>query len=138
MIRFRWVECQLDTLRKCLTIPAIRKALSGLPKTLDETYSRILESIPIEYAREAHTIFQLLSVSYHPLRAETVAEAVVIDLEINEFRVDARLGCCEDILEICGGLVIFVEHHVPEWYWARRASVEIPKTILYFFYFPQY
>lgn len=106
--RFRWVKCQLEILRKYLTVPAIRKALSDLPKTLDEMYACILANIPPEYAREAHIIFQLLSVSYMPLTLEAIAEAVVIDIENNEFRVEARLANKEDIFEICGGLVAFV------------------------------
>lgn len=38
--RFRWVFCQLDKLRRCLS-PRIRQALDELPETLDETYERI-------------------------------------------------------------------------------------------------
>jgi hypothetical protein len=40
--RFRWAVCQLDTLRACKKVSAVRKALAQLPKTLDETYARIL------------------------------------------------------------------------------------------------
>ena len=42
--RFRWVVCQVDRLRR--TFPAsIRSVLDDLPKTLDETYGRILLGI---------------------------------------------------------------------------------------------
>ena len=37
--------CQLDALRKCLKLDALRKALNSLPKTLDDTYSRILSDL---------------------------------------------------------------------------------------------
>ncbi|KAH6665710.1 hypothetical protein B0J14DRAFT_605694 [Halenospora varia] len=55
MSRFRWAFCQLDALQKCLTPHATRKSLSGLPKTLDETYDRIPCSIDQEYFRREHT-----------------------------------------------------------------------------------
>jgi len=53
-IRFRWVECQLAALRNCLTVKAVGSALQNLPRTLDETYERII-NIPQEYRKEAHS-----------------------------------------------------------------------------------
>jgi hypothetical protein len=43
--RFRWVFCQLETLRHCLP-PSVRHTLAELPRSLDETYERILQEIP--------------------------------------------------------------------------------------------
>ncbi|KAF8466779.1 hypothetical protein DFH94DRAFT_780093, partial [Russula ochroleuca] len=40
LFRFRWVFCQLETLRHCLP-PSVRGILAELPETLDETYERI-------------------------------------------------------------------------------------------------
>jgi hypothetical protein len=93
----------------------MKTALSELPRTLDETYSRILANIPVDYTREAEVIFQLLSVSYGPMNLETLAEAVVIDTQRNEFHVEARLWNNKDILEICGGLVILITHWQGDW-----------------------
>ena len=59
--RFRWVVCQLDALRKCLTTGHIKKALQQLPKTLDDTYNRILDQIDDEYCQFAYDIFTLTS-----------------------------------------------------------------------------
>jgi hypothetical protein len=42
---FRWIQCQLDTLRKIRTPQALKYALEVLPAGLDETYDRILSSI---------------------------------------------------------------------------------------------
>ena len=47
LVRFRWVFCQLDTLRRCMA-SSIRKALNELPTTLDDTYERALQEIPKE------------------------------------------------------------------------------------------
>jgi hypothetical protein len=51
--RFRWVFCQLDKLRRCLS-PRIRRALDELPETLDETYERTLLDIDDENWEYAH------------------------------------------------------------------------------------
>ncbi|KAM7208193.1 hypothetical protein V8F20_001473 [Naviculisporaceae sp. PSN 640] len=46
---FRWAICQLDRLRRLKgNACAVRKAVSTLPKTLDETYQRIFAEIPEE------------------------------------------------------------------------------------------
>jgi hypothetical protein len=42
--RFRWVFCQLETLRHCLPA-SVRRTLGELPESLDETYERILKEI---------------------------------------------------------------------------------------------
>ncbi|KAH9988260.1 hypothetical protein BJV74DRAFT_466753 [Russula compacta] len=44
---FRWILCQLETLRRCLPA-AIRQALCDLPKSLDKTYMQILLGITEE------------------------------------------------------------------------------------------
>jgi hypothetical protein len=50
-----------------------------------------------------------LAVSYQPLTVDAIGEALAIDNEKSEFHKEARLANSEDILEICGGLVSFVE-----------------------------
>ena len=72
--RFRWVVCQLDTLRTCLKRSALLKALKGLPKTLDETYERILLQISEEYRHDAQIVFTLLAFSPRPISLGEAAE----------------------------------------------------------------
>ena len=79
--RFRWAYCQLETLRWC-PLRNISRALEGLPKTLDETYERILQGIPEEKRGDAHRIFQWLTVSFRPLRVEELAEVFAIDFDV--------------------------------------------------------
>lgn len=105
------MECQLDSLRKCLTPPAVKRALCQLPKTLDETYNRILNSIPEEYQREARCVLHLLVVSYRPLTLGEVAEAVAVDCENEIFDPADRLRNQHDILEICSSLVMLSRYH---------------------------
>jgi ankyrin repeat protein len=55
--------------------------LKELPKTLDETYERILQGIDEEKRDDAHRLFQWLTVSSRPLQVEELAEAFVIDFD---------------------------------------------------------
>jgi len=80
--RFRWAFCQLDTLRRCMP-SSIRKALNGLPITLDDTYERMLEGIPKEKFEHASRLFQCMVAAIRPLRVEELAELFAIDFGPN-------------------------------------------------------
>ncbi|PVH67502.1 ankyrin, partial [Cadophora sp. DSE1049] len=102
---FRWVVCQLDVLRKCLKLDALRKALKSLPKTLDETYARILLGIDEDYRQDAFRILQWLVYSARPLRIEEIVEVIAIDTEQSRFDPENRLPDPRDLLTICSSLV---------------------------------
>ena len=89
-----------------MTVNAIRKVLLALPKTLDETYDRILNNIPEEYCREAQCVLQLLCVAFRSLTLDEIGEAVAIDSENQTFDTENRLRDKHDILDICSSLVI--------------------------------
>ncbi|EMD37961.1 hypothetical protein CERSUDRAFT_72599 [Gelatoporia subvermispora B] len=58
---FRWVSCQLETLRLCPP-SRVKRTLETLPKTLDETYDRILDRIRgTEAEHDLLRIFQCLA-----------------------------------------------------------------------------
>lgn len=103
----------MQTLRNCFTPNSVRKTLSRLPKSLDETYDRILENIPRDYRREARCVFHLLVISRRPLSLEEVAEAIAVDCENETFDLDDRLRDPYDILDICSSLVMLT---VRSWY----------------------
>lgn len=76
--RFRWVQCQLDTLNRCSNRPELRKALDNLPSELEATYEIILGAIDErklegELARLALT---WLSVALEPLRLAQVVDGL--------------------------------------------------------------
>ncbi|KAI9465553.1 hypothetical protein BJY52DRAFT_590291 [Lactarius psammicola] len=77
---FRWVFCQLDTLRRCMAA-SIRQALNRLPVSLDETYERILQGIPMQKREHAHRLFQCLMVSVRPLEIQELAEIFAIQFD---------------------------------------------------------
>jgi len=78
--RFRWVYCQLDTLRRCLP-SSIPKALKELPATLDDTYEKSLQGIPKEKKQHALRLFQCLVAAIRPLNVGELAEILVIKFD---------------------------------------------------------
>lgn len=116
MIRFRWVACQLDALAKCTSLSKLRKALRTLPKTLEETYDRILLSIDPERRSDALKMLQWLAFSVHPLALADMAEVLAIDhtKNIPRFDPDLRLRDPRDVLEICPSLITISYTVFPE------------------------
>jgi hypothetical protein len=72
--------CQLDVLEKCLKPDALHRALKSLPKTLGNTYARILCDIDEEYSQDAFKILQWLAYSARPLRIEEVTEVIAVNI----------------------------------------------------------
>ena len=105
--RFRWAVCQLDAIRKCVKLDTLRKTLSNLPRTLEDTYQRILCSIDEEYVDDALKILQWLTFSARPMSLDEIAEVVAIDLTKNPKFDDARrLRRPQDVVSICSSLVV--------------------------------
>ena len=109
--RFRWVFCQLDTLRRCLP-GRIRRALADLPGTLDATYERTLLDIDEQNWEYAHRLFQCITVASRPLRVEELAEFLVFDFDEGDdprFEADWRPEDPEDaVLLTCSSLIVVV------------------------------
>ncbi|KAG9311679.1 ankyrin repeat-containing domain protein [Chiua virens] len=79
---FRWVQCQLDILKRCMTPARIREALDDLPTDLYATYSRILLRIDLideeEIVRRA---LEWVVAALAPLQLSQLMEGLSIDLE---------------------------------------------------------
>lgn len=90
----------------CLTLPKLRKALATLPRTLYETYARILCNIDEEYHEYALHILQWLAFSERPLQLKEIAEVVAIDVNNHpQFDPQRRLPDPEDVVTICSSLI---------------------------------
>jgi len=77
-----------------------------LPKTLDETYTRILCSIDEDHYKYALKILQWLTYSLQPLELKQVAETVAIDIEGSpRFDPENRLPEPLEIVTICASLI---------------------------------
>ncbi|KAH9957288.1 hypothetical protein BGW80DRAFT_1383030, partial [Lactifluus volemus] len=117
---FRWIICQLETLRHCFTRNVLR-VLDELPKSLDETYERVLKSINAENCADAYRLLQCLTVAMRPLRVEELAEVLAIDYD-----EQALLAACSSLITIVnidGSQVVQFSHFsVKEFLTSRRLS----------------
>ncbi|KAH7118875.1 hypothetical protein B0J11DRAFT_582674 [Dendryphion nanum] len=103
---FRWAACQLDGLGKCRNRATLRKMLTTLPSTLDQTYERILCAISNEDSTYAIQILQWLTFSVRPLSVKEIAEVVAFNVERDPiFDRDEILEDPMDVLSICSSLV---------------------------------
>ena len=84
----------------------LRESLASLPRTLDQTYDRILTAISEEHSEYAMRILQWLTFSARPLSVEEVAEVVAIDVARDPaFGRDEVLEDPSEVLDICSSLV---------------------------------
>ena len=106
--RFRWVFCQLEVLRHCFPTN-LRLILEELPKSLDETYKRILKGINYANQEHAYRLLQCLTVASRPLRIEELAEVLAVDFSpggIPKLKKDWRWEDQEAaVLSACSSLV---------------------------------
>jgi ankyrin repeat protein len=107
------VFCQLETLRHAVQ-PNVRRILEKLPKTLDETYERVLKNINENNQEHARRLLHCLAVSCRPLHVEELAEILTFDFDaaegsIPKFHPDCRPRNPEHaILSICSSLIAVV------------------------------
>jgi Ankyrin repeats (3 copies)/Ankyrin repeats (many copies) len=111
--RFRWIFCQLETLRHCLP-PSVRHTLDELPESLDETYERVLREIKKPNRDHARRLLQCLVVAIRPLRVEELAEVLAVDFDDEEGIPKLKLNWrWEDqeqaLLSSCSSLIAIVE-----------------------------
>ncbi|KAI0027855.1 hypothetical protein K488DRAFT_32379, partial [Vararia minispora EC-137] len=113
---FRWVYCQLETLRFCLP-KNVSRTLETLPKTLDETYERILRNIDNSVSDDARRIFHCIAFARIPLSVDELAEIFAIDfttIPIPTHTASFRVRDPETRLRrMCSGLIDVVDVHRP-------------------------
>ena len=106
IIRFRWVECQLKTLKGCRDIEDIEDTLNDLPVDLDATYNRILNNIVKDKDRKrAQCVLRLMAVAYRPFTVAEMNEALIVDCEQEKINPKRRMRDPSAILDICSGLI---------------------------------
>ncbi|KAL1682498.1 hypothetical protein EV122DRAFT_287123 [Schizophyllum commune] len=107
---FRWVECQFDFLATCRTRQAVNQALNNLPKTLHETYERILQAIDrqgTDMARIAQRTLRWLVGAQRPIRLNEIQEAVMIEVDQDALNEDLGVFDPMDVLHTCSSLVSY-------------------------------
>lgn len=84
----------------------VRSTLKNLPKTLDDTYARILSEIDDLYREDARRGLQWLAFSARPIELAELAEAIGIDPTCTPpFDPDDRFPDPESVLQIFSSLV---------------------------------
>ncbi|KAG1900274.1 uncharacterized protein F5891DRAFT_1035040 [Suillus fuscotomentosus] len=109
---FRWVQCQLDEIRRCARDIDIKEALNNLPAGLDETYDRIMCGISQKgrgYDQIAHNCLLWLVGALTPLTLDQLNEAMMIDVKQSILDPDLRASDPMDIVVACGSLVTYDE-----------------------------
>lgn len=112
LIRFRWAVCQLDTLRLCRKPSAVKAALKELPRTLDDTYERILQKIDSKDVEDAQSILKWLTFAERSLTLEEVVEAAVTKPTGNAVDLNEKLIDLLDVIQICQDLVTLSEEQL--------------------------
>lgn len=107
LLRFQYIQCQFEILQRLSSESEIYEALQKLPKGLDATYDRILDSIDPDFKQRVINSIKWLAFSQRTLILEELSEIFIIrpngDIAINE---NDRLFSPEDILEYFSGLII--------------------------------
>ncbi|EDN11170.1 predicted protein [Histoplasma mississippiense (nom. inval.)] len=136
---FRWVKCQLDELARLRTDGAIKSALCGLPRDLDETYERILGRISEHDIPLARQALLWLAYASRPLTLSELAEGAILQPNVTILDPEDRLHDPEDILEVCSSLVsldgpyvVLAHNSVRDYLLSSCAANNLPR-----FYLPE-
>ncbi|KAK6333672.1 hypothetical protein TWF730_003856 [Orbilia blumenaviensis] len=88
----------------------VRAKLRELPKTLDQTYDRILQEVPGIHKTFVQSALRWLAFSERPLLLSELEEAAVIDPSFGPFNAeDSRFLDSAKISELCGPLIVLGE-----------------------------
>ncbi|KAF5351444.1 hypothetical protein D9758_013510 [Tetrapyrgos nigripes] len=117
--QIRWVDCQLTALDGIKMPKRVRKALKSLPKTLQETYAKILEQVEEELRDDVNTIFQWLLFAYRPLTVGEIQHILAVDVEEKTFSSQDLLENIETELHkvVNSSLVVIIQASVEEDIW---------------------
>ena len=123
--------CQLDALRKCTSPAALKKTLRTLPKTLYETYDRILANIGEEEREGAFCLLQWLAFSVRPISLDEAVEVLATDPDAEEgepmFDPQRRFYDPRDVLMMCSSLVTLTASK-DHWFTTLDAETDVEQS----------
>ncbi|GKZ82270.1 hypothetical protein AnigIFM56816_007078 [Aspergillus niger] len=105
---FRWMDCQLQTLRRCATPQAVQKALKDLPKSLEEHYTMAISKLDESNRMSVKNLLRWVAFALLPLSLDEITSAIAInaDREHTPFiDEDLELLDPESFLDSCSSLV---------------------------------
>ncbi|KAL2064621.1 hypothetical protein VTL71DRAFT_3758 [Oculimacula yallundae] len=107
---FLWVEFQLCDLCDAETDHAIKLVLQNLPKSLSETYDRLLGKIEGLDRREMILrMFKWIVCARRPLHVDELREGVAFTLDDEEWTQEKVLTNFNRLVRACGNLVVIDE-----------------------------
>ncbi|KAF4462848.1 Vegetative incompatibility HET-E-1 [Fusarium albosuccineum] len=117
---FRWAVCQLDILRRLKSIKRVRRAISSLPETLDDTYERIFAHIdPGHRDLVRHTLRWIYA--HNAMNGEinqrNISSGVLLDAYLHLQEEESADFFCfdlETLRESCGCLVTWTTEVTPD------------------------
>ena len=99
---------QLEELRDCHSIRELREQMENLPRSLYDTYDKILSKLSNKHRETAGTFLRWLAFCAHPPQLQELAEVICVD-----FTADPRPRFCPDmryspesVLTICSSLIV--------------------------------
>ena len=91
----------------------LQKSLKSLPKTLEETYARILASIDGNYRYYAIRLLQFITYSKRPLTIQEAVDVLVVYLSGKlPFDYKLRMPEPQEITRLCSSLVSLVTRQI--------------------------
>ncbi|KAI0391538.1 ankyrin repeat-containing protein [Xylariaceae sp. FL0594] len=104
---FRWVECQFKTLQDCPPNEDLLEGLlESLPRSLDETYARMLRSIPEKLRDYASQLLTILSCAHEPLTASQMLDALSFEFGASpRYNPKRRFEDPSALQAICPGFI---------------------------------
>ena len=107
VIRFRWVQCQIEHLGNQPTGKLVDKALRELPLDLNSTYARIMARIPKDKQEFAKEAMLWLGFAFRPLRLTELCETLAFNESDTTLDPSDRLLDANDLLRWCQGLITY-------------------------------
>ncbi|KAF5364466.1 hypothetical protein D9758_010707 [Tetrapyrgos nigripes] len=122
--QIRWVDCQLTALDEIKMPRRVRKALKSLPKTLQETYAKILEQVNEELREDVKTILQWLLFAYRPLNIAEIQHILAVDVEEERFLpVDLLENIETELHKVVNSSFVVIIQASIETYYGRKQTV---------------
>ncbi|KAF4782769.1 pfs domain-containing protein [Colletotrichum scovillei] len=103
---FRWVQCQLDSLEKCIDSNQVDETLASLPPDLPSTYERILVNLDVKSAARVRDVLVALAFARRPLQVGEVMD--IVSISITDYPRAKKSGntvYLNQLLSLCSSMV---------------------------------
>ena len=113
--RFLWVKLQLDAVVECRNRMSVRKVLKSLPRSLDDTYARILLYLPPSRVLGTSKALQWLCFCIRPVTLSELVEVVAADKSDTHQELEDILLSCSLLKKDPDGIMRFIHFSVRQY-----------------------